>query len=737
MSTSLSFSANSSLCFWALDLVVSIALLRLRFLDLSLWSSFFNFLTLLSFLSIPLYITFNFCSLASRDSCALSCLSFIIRSFFSVFSNSNLSPLELFSPASTFFLKYSLSDFSRAISRVNSLILLRASSNDHSFPWRDRKVFSRRSSISCSWFFSFSIFWVNLFLSLVSCSDAFKALLRFSLSDFSRSNCLCSISIVLLASCSDLLLLFKVRVAFVRSSFLRNWFSWFSVIFIRSLSSQQVHSLASMTLFKRSFSERCFLTSSTKASIRWTVLLFISSILCNWVSSSPILSDCNTRRSLSHLSCLISSSKFFIVSSCSLIQQLASSTSFALLFMKASAASVRFFNWTLSSSVLSFCHLKVPSACSMSCLLCWLFIWSISSFSFKQRSKISVFSVFNLKALFVCSKVRSVCCRVCRRSLMVFSVSCTLYFLPSSSLTSRERCKVSVALTSSSPVLVTSPSTTLVSLSPKSRPLCRRNFLNITSSRSDRRTRFFKTLISGLFFFWPPLKHFSSWANSQLSLWTLSKSFAERFLVFINSSLRALLLQLKATSCSLSSLSLSFVSDAFDSLAVKVEFSRLKSVISPSSFLSIFHFSHLNSYNWLFLSDSFADSSEDNMDFSLCNFAISSLRSLIVFVVSYFSSFNCVLCSDSSDNFTAMVKFSSRSLEILFSSWRTTPNVSSLIPFQRLFSSDAARRSVMECSFLSLASSSSNCLIMFNTWLFAFFKDSFSTNACDSSDVSV
>ena len=146
----------------------------------------------------------------------------------------------------------------------------------------------------------------------------------------------------------------------------------------------------------------------------------------------------------------------------------------------------------------------------MSCLLCWLFIWSISSFSFKQRSKISVFSVFNLKALFVCSKVRSVCCRVCRRSLTVFSVSCTLYFLPSSSLTSRERCKVSVALTSSSPVLVTSPSTALVSLSPKSRPLCRRNFLNITSSRSDRRTRFFKTLISGLFFFWPPLKHFSS-----------------------------------------------------------------------------------------------------------------------------------------------------------------------------------------------------------------------------------
>ena len=146
----------------------------------------------------------------------------------------------------------------------------------------------------------------------------------------------------------------------------------------------------------------------------------------------------------------------------------------------------------------------------MSCLLCWLFIRSVSSFSFKQRSKISVFSVFNLEALFVCSKVRSVCCRVCRRSLMVFSVSCTLYFLPSSSLTSRERCKVSVALTSSSPVLVTSPSTTLVSLSPKSRPLCRRNFLNITSSRSDRRTRFFKTLISGLFFFWPPLKHFSS-----------------------------------------------------------------------------------------------------------------------------------------------------------------------------------------------------------------------------------
>ena len=80
------------------------------------------------------------------------------------------------------------------------------------------------SDFSCAMLFSiFSVFSFSVWELL---SYTSRALLRVSLSDFSRSNCSVSKSMVALASFSELLFSFReVRVAFVRSSLLRSWFS--------------------------------------------------------------------------------------------------------------------------------------------------------------------------------------------------------------------------------------------------------------------------------------------------------------------------------------------------------------------------------------------------------------------------------------------------------------------------------------------------------------------------------
>ena len=278
-----------------------------------------------------------------------------------------------------FLLKHFLSGFSSAICWVNSLISTWASSNDLSFSLRDLGVFSRRSSISCNCSSSFSIFSVISFLAKELLSYTSRALLRVSLSDFSRSSRSVSKSIVLLASIRDLLLLFRdVRVAFIGSSLSRSWFSRCPILLWSSFALWEPHSLASIAFFKCSFSELSGLTSSTKASAE--VFLFMSSILCNWASSSLIFSDCTSRRSLSHLSCLISSIRFLIVSSCFFIMRLASSTSFSLLFKDAFAASVKFFNWCFLNSTFSFSSIN----------------WTSFSYIFETLAVKEQFSLLNL-----------------------------------------------------------------------------------------------------------------------------------------------------------------------------------------------------------------------------------------------------------------------------------------------------------------------------------------------------